>query len=229
MNSPIVYRLRPGRVALILGLITAVLVIVHVAAMQFIFNDDLGLSDRWGVDYWHLSIFDLDEEASFGTWFSVVILLIAGRLLVAQAKLLRAQADTSHVWWLVLGIGFHFLSIDEVVGMHELVNTLMEETPWTVLAFWIVALVGLSYLPFLWRYRWRTAGLFLLAGAIYVGGAVGVEHWTDADVNSLHYNMWTTLEEGMEMAGVIVFIYALLDFMPGAGLRALQIELSAES
>ncbi len=74
------------------------------------------------------------------------------------------------------------------------------------------------------------AGLFLLAGAIYAGGAVGVEHWTGADVNSLHYNMWTTLEEGMEMAGVVVFIYALLDFMPGSGDGggSLRLELSSD-
>ena len=56
---------------------------------------------------------------------------------------------------------------------------------------------------------------------------MGVEHFTGADVNSLHYNMWTTLEEGMEMAGVIVFIYALLDYMPGERNDTLQLELSA--
>ena len=56
---------------------------------------------------------------------------------------------------------------------------------------------------------------------------MGVEHFTGGEVNSLHYNMWTTLEEGMEMAGVIVFIYALLDYMPGARADMLQLELRA--
>ena len=227
MKTPTIYRLRPGRVALHLGLIAGVLAVVHIVAMQIIFNDKLGLADRWGLEYWHLSIFDLDEEASFGTWFTVVILLIAGRLLLARARVLRAEADPWHLWWLILGIGFHILSLDEVVGMHELLNTIMEDTPWTVVGFWILGIVGLSYLPFLWQYRWRAAGLFLLAGAIYAGGAVGVEHFTGADVNSLHYNMWTTLEEGMEMAGAIVFIYALLDYMPGERNDTLQLELSA--
>ena len=134
---------------------------------------------------------------------------------------------TRGICGLILGIGFHILSLDEVVGMHELLNTIMEDTPWTVVGFWIVGIVGSSYLPFLWQYRWRAVGLFLLAGAIYAGGGVGVEHFTGAEVNSLHYNMWTTLEEGMEMAGVIVFIYALLDYMPGARNDTLQLELSA--
>ena len=228
MSNSTAYRLGPARVGITLGVIAAVLAIVHVIAMQIIFNDDLAFADRVGLEYWHLSIFDLDEEASFGTWYSAVILLVASRLLLAQTRVLRAEADKWHPWWLLLGIGFLILSVDEVVGMHELLNSLMEDAPWTVVGFWIVGLVGLSYIPFLWQYRWRAAGLFLLAGAIYVGGAVGVEHWTGSDVNSLHYNMWTTLEEGMEMAGVIVFIYALLDFMPGAD-RTLRLELSSDT
>ncbi len=229
MKNLTAYRLRPARVAVTLSVIAAVLAIIHVVAMQIIFNDEWALSEKWGVQYWHLSIFDLDEEASFGTWFSAVILLIAGRLLLVQARRLRADADAWHVWWLTLGIGFHVLSIDEVVGTHELLNTVMEDKPWTVVGFWIVAVVGLAYLPFLWRYRWRAAGLFLLAGALYAGGAVGVEHWTGAEVNSLHYNMWTTLEEGMEMAGVIVFIYALLDFIPAKGDGGLRLDLTSEA
>ena len=86
----------------------------------------------------------------------------------------------------------------------------------------------MSYLPFLWHYRWRTAVLFFVAGLIYGGGAVGVEHFTDADVNSLHYNMWTALEEGMEMTGVIVFIYAMLDHMRGTPDRIVRVEMGLE-
>ena len=85
--------------------------------------------------------------------------------------------------------------------MHEWLNSMMEETPWTVVGFPILVLVALAYLPFLWHYRGRTAWLFLLAGAIYGGGAVRVEHFTDSEVNSLHYNMWTALEEGIDSAG----------------------------
>ncbi len=125
----------------------------------------------------------------------------------------------------MLGLAFVFLSIDEVVGMHELMSTLMEENPWTVVGFPVLAVVGLSYLPFLWCYRGRTVLLFVLAGLIYGGGAVGVEHFTDAEVNSLHYNMWTALEEGMEMFGVIVLIYAALDFMQGDAAVAVTVEV----
>lgn len=222
------YSLRAERVALTLGAVAAVLIVAHLLTMQANFNPALGLKERFGFEYWHLAIFDLDEEESFGTWFSSGILLVAAALLLHQARVLRIQGETWHRWWLVLGIGFCVLSMDEVVGMHEYVNTLLEDTPWTVFGFWIFALVALAYLPFLWHHRWRTTALFLLAGLVYGGGAVGVEHFTDSQVNSLHYNMWTALEEGMEMTGVILFIYAILDHMRGVADRVVRIEVGIE-
>jgi len=69
--------------------------------------------------------------------------------------------------------------------------------------------------------------LFVVAGLIYGGGAVGVEHYTDSEVNSLHYNMWTALEEGMEMYGVIVLIYAVLDFMRRSSVSTVTVEVGS--
>lgn len=228
MRPLVAYPLRAERVAFFLGAIMAALVVMHVAAMQANFNPALGLKERFGFHYWQIAFFDLDEEESFGTWFNSGILLIAAALLVHQARVVRAKGAPWHAWWLVLGLGFCFLSIDEVAGMHEMMSTMMEETPWTVVGFPILALVGLSYLPFLWHLRWRTGLLFLLAGAIYGGGAVGVEHFTDREANSLHYNMWTALEEGMEMLGVILFIYALLDHMRGTPDGELRVEVGLD-
>jgi hypothetical protein len=228
MKTLAAYPLRAERVAFTLGAIMAILVIVHILAMQANFNPALGLKERFGFEYWHLSVFDLDEEESFGTWFSVGILAMAAALLLNQGRILKAKGGGWHRSWLVLGIGFCVLSIDEVVGMHEYVNTLMADTSWTVIGFPILLIVALVYLPFLWHHRWRTALLFLLAGAIYGGGAVGVEHFTDSAVNSLHYNMWTALEEGMEMSGVIVFIYAILDLMRGHPDRTIRVEVGLE-
>lgn len=223
MNGPWEYQLRPKRVAAVLACIAAVLLALHLVAMQANFNESLGLKERFGFHYWQLAMFDLDEEESFGTWFSSGLLLAAGILLIHIARATRGEPGNWDRWWLALGLGFCVLSIDEAVGVHELVNTMMDETSWTVLAFPILGAVLIAYVPFLWHYRGPMAVAFLIAGAIYTGGAVGVEHFTDAQVNSLHYNMWTALEEGMEMGGVIWFIYALLDFMRGASGRAVQL------
>jgi hypothetical protein len=225
MKPLAVYSLRAERVALTLSAVVAGLVVIHVLAMQANFNPALGLKERFGFHYWQLAVFDLDEEESFGTWFNSGILLVAAVLLMNQARIVRAESGAWYRSWWVLGIGFVFLSVDEIAGMHEFMNTMMGDTPWTVVGFPILVLVALAYLPFLWHHRGRTALLLLLAGAIYGGGAVGVEHFTDSDVNSLHYNMWTALEEGMEMMGVIVLIYALLDYMRGTPDRTVLVEV----
>ena len=219
------HNLRPEQVALRLIIVLAILLIVHVLAMQANFNDALGIKERFGFHYWQIAFFDLDEEESFGTWFNSGLLFIAALLAIHRSRVLRAQEEPWHRWWLILGIGLCVLSMDEIAGMHELLNSMMGDIPWTVVGAPILALVGLSYLPFLWAHRWRTGLLFLLAGAIYGGGAVGVEHFTDSEVNSLHYNMWTALEEGMEMFGVIVFIYAVLDHVRGSPDQVVRIEV----
>lgn len=197
---------------LLLASIAVALVVVHLIAMQLNFNPEIGLKQYLGFHYWHLAIFDLDEEESFGTWFSAVILLYAGRLLLSIASQERIDGQLWHAWWWLLAIGFHLLSIDEVVGIHEYLNTVFKPEDWTSTGFVIVFFIALAYMPFLWSYRWRLSRMFLIAGLVYVGGVIGVERWSGEDVNSLSYNMITALEEGMEMAGVIIFIHALLDY-----------------
>ena len=81
------YALRAERVAFTLGTAAAVLVVVHVLAMQANFNPDLGLKERFGFHYWQLAFFDLDEEESFGTWFSSGILLMAAVLLLGSVAI----------------------------------------------------------------------------------------------------------------------------------------------
>jgi hypothetical protein len=213
--------LRPARIVRRLAVIAAALGLVHLVAIWIYYG---GVVDRQklGLQYWHISIFDLDEEASFGTWFSAVILLYAGQLLWRHARARRALEDTWAGWWFVLAVGFHVLSVDEVAGMHEYLNTLFKSMPWTTWGAAVSLLVALAYLPFLWHHRWRTSLLFVLAGAIYLGGAVGVERATDwyekaDELNTLSYNLWTDVEELLEMYGVILFLFAILDHMRRVG------------
>jgi hypothetical protein len=192
------------------ALVAAGLAMAHVIVMFLHYREFIGYED-----WVHVAFFDLDEEESFGTWFSAVLLLYAGRLLLWQARSADAEGDPHYRAWLVLAIGFHFLSIDEVVGIHEYINTVVENTRWTTFAAVLVAFLGLAYLPLLRALPSKIRFLFILAALIYVGGAVGVERATDwYDVHdlldTLAYNLWTAVEETMEMAGVILFIYALL-------------------
>ena len=213
MKSTLSIHLDTKRTTLTLVAIMSALLGAHLLALQANFNEALGWKDALGFEYWQIAIFDLDEEESFGTWFSAAILLFAAILLISVASSLRSKADNMYRWWLILGLGFALMSIDEIVGLHELLNTLNEGSVWTVGGFYFVLASGICFLPFLWHYRWRSSGLFLVAGVIYVTGAVGIEHYSGTDLNSLRYNMLTGLEEGLEMAGIILAIYTTLDFV----------------
>ena len=162
-------------------------------------------------------LLDLDEEQSFGTWFTVVILLFAARLLLLQARRLRKAKLPRHMAWRILGLGFCFLSLDEVVGLHETLNTLTDFS-WTLPGAVVAAIVGFIYIPFLNHLPSRTRLLFILSGAIYVGAAVGIESatdWYDDEdlLDTLEYNLTTVVEEALEMTGVILFIHAILAHM----------------
>ena len=84
----------------------------------------------------------------------------------------------------------------------------------------VVTIIGLSYLRFLGALPPRTRWQFLRAGAVYVGGALGVElvlaWWTDrvGDKNFV-YALIDLVEESMEMIGVGLFLLALLEYLGG--------------
>ena len=201
------------RVGLFLFWIAAGLVLAHIVSVVVWYRDLLPIEE-----WLYISFFDLDEEESLGTWFSALILFGAGQLALLQSRYAKHQAQGWYWCWLLLAIGFHILSLDEVAGFHEFVNTIVENTHWTTFGAIIVLVVAAAYLPFLLALPARTRWLFVLSGAIYVGGAVGVEWATlwyeeNDQLNTLAYNLWNALEEGMEMGGVVLFIYALLDFI----------------
>jgi hypothetical protein len=173
-----------------------------------------------------MSHFDVTTESSIPTWYSSFALLLACVVLalIARAKYLERNRWRMH--WLVLCLLFLGLSIDEIAMGHEMVNTAMSWVvdghglffnPWVIPAAIFVGVVGLSYLPFLLHVERRSAVLFLLAGALYVGGALGIdglggdlaEHFGS---HSIQVNTSECIEELFEMLGQLLFIYALLDY-----------------
>jgi len=176
-------------------------------------------------------MFNVDGEENVPTWFSGAILLLSSGLLLAIAGTRRREGARDVLYWYGLAIGFAFLSLDEIAGLHETINTVIEMT-WAIPAAVLVGVVGLAYVPFLIHLPARTRWLFLEAGAAYVSGAVLAELLTDQffltgqSPDTLAYNLLTAVEEGLEMMGVVLFIHALLGYMREEG-RTVTIALEA--
>ena len=86
---------------------------------------------------------------------------------------------------------------------------------WVIPAAILVSVFVLSYRRFLEDLPRITRFRFIRAGAVFVGGAMGVElilgYWTELHgIDNLGYALIDWVEETMEMAGVGLFISALV-------------------
>ena len=172
-------------------------------------------------------LFYLDLESNVPTWYSSFGLAAAAVVLglIAMVKLARHDAYRRH--WAFLSGLFWLLSIDEVAMIHELpIDPLRERFhttgllyyPWVIFGLLFVGLVGISLLGFLRHLPAPTRNGFLLAGLVFVGGAIGVEMLSGVQADlcgeeNLTYAMITTVEEFMEMTGVVILIYFALRYL----------------
>ena len=193
-----------------LAIFVAALLVIHLGLQTV---NHLHHEVPWDL---HL-VFDVDEEPTVPTWYSSAALLLASYLLFFIAGHERRVGSKDAAHWLGLAIGFAWLSLDEIAALHEVLNTFID-VEWTIYGAIVVAIVGILYVPFLLRlgaaHRWR----FLVAGAVYVGGAVVVEHLTGPryfhyDMDTMPYAVATAIEEGLEMYGIVLFLRALLIWM----------------
>ncbi len=158
-------------------------------------------------------LFDVDEENNLPTWFSGFLLGVTSFWVWIAAEDKRRTSDRWWIHWKALALGFFVLSIDEIAGLHESFNTVTDAT-WAIPGGILALLVGLTFFSFLWSLPTATRNAFFLGGCIFVGGAVGVEIiGAPMDADTMTYNLTTVVEEGMEMAGVLLFLMALLQYM----------------
>jgi hypothetical protein len=214
------------RCAVVIGLMVVVLVAASVGASLFSFvtlEDPFLREVRESVT----RLVWADGEGNIPAWFSASLLLFSASLLGVIAIVRRQQRSGDAGYWLVLALIFGFLSLDETAQLHELSIRPLREGfhasgffyyPWIVPAGICVAVLGLGYSGFLAGLAARTRWLFLLAGTLFVGGALGVEAVSGMQASihgeqNLTYHLIIALEELLEMAGLVVFIYALLDYM----------------
>ena len=96
-------------------------------------------------------IFDVDEEDSFPTWFSAMLLLLTSVSLWVNARTLQSSDSSLVERWYLLSVGFLLLSIDEIAGMHETLNSIdmMGDMSWTIPGAIVAGLAGLYFVPFL--------------------------------------------------------------------------------
>lgn len=185
-----------------------------------------------GTRYAFIQRFNLDGEGTIGSWFSQVILLTAAVLLFLIFRLARKLNNKDSKYWGMLSVIFVYLSIDEAVALHEMAVEPVRQRlgieggylyfAWIIPALIILALAGVLFLRFWRRLPRRTRYMFIVSLGIYLAGAVGVEmisanyHGTPGAFFSMYGSFWMIsflVEECLEMLGVSLFIWSLLDYI----------------
>lgn len=177
-------------------------------------------------------LFDVDQENNLPTWFSGFLLLTASALLWFRAPKRPGEAGAGSGYWYALAVGFLLLSVDEVAGIHESINSAIVMT-WAIPGGIAALVIGLAFIPFLIRLSRRTALLFALAGVTYLAGAAGIEIIGNSLVgqrlgDTLQYDLWTLAEESLEMLGIILFLDTLLRDMRGPSAGSVQASLEID-
>ena len=172
-----------------------------------------------------LRLFDVNKEANLPAWFSSSVLLICALVLWSTARVKSAVGDRFARHWWVLAAAFLYLSLDELISLHEATSSIIRSRlgvgeegalsqAWVLLAAPLVLLFALVYLRFLIHLPARVMFLTVAAGCTYVAGALGME-LPGAYVRgtrgseSFTYAVMTTIEEALEMLGAVVFLYAM--------------------
>jgi len=219
-------RIDARKTAVTLLIVAIVLIMLHVGGMLSRYV--LGHGRLLGV----IDTFNVNHENNVPTFFSAFLLLSCAALLAVVARKPDQTARDARYWrWLALI--FLFLALDEDASIHELwTGPIQYLLPMDGMFYfaWIIPygigllLIGLVYLRFMFRLREPTRRLAILAGSLYVAGALGFEMiggWYLSEFGDdvdFPYSIIVAGEEFLEMCGSILFLYALLGYL-GDGLR----------
>ncbi len=211
----------PRRVLRFLLAIAGALLLGHalVTLAEFGFGRDLVLGFR--------RLLDFTGEGNAPAWYSSLLFLIGSALLAVVWRVRSAEGDRFRHHWAGLALVFLFLALDEAAAVHEqLIDPVRDAlgTGGALLHAWIIpygvalVLLFVVYVPFLRALPARTLRLMLVAGAIYVAGAIGMEMiggyaWDRHPVRGVSIIAIMAVEETLEMVGLAIFAYALLDHL----------------
>jgi hypothetical protein len=214
-------------VARLLAIAIACLIAAHMAVHVAHFG--FGHDHLFGLN----ALFDMNREANAPTWYSGAVFLATAAALAMVSAAKRRQGDRFQRHWAVLALAFVYLSFDELTQVHERWGDLLNgplaswrgrevlggvlRNLWVLPAGVIAAIVGLSYLRFLAHLPRVTRTLFVASGVTFVGAAVGMEMLGasySAAGGRYHpgFMVFVTIEEGLEMTSIAVFLYAVLTY-----------------
>ena len=173
-------------------------------------------ADTAGTRYWLLAL-----ERNPSTWFSAALLAACGVAAWAAGQG-RADATTWNAVAAILGV----MSLDEVATFHERLAAVpavpgIGSRGWAGAGLLIAGVVAYRLRHWVLALEGALITAFVLGGALFVTGAVGFEviSGNHQATNGSDSTYWTlaTVEENLELLGVLVVLRGLLDHLARRG------------
>ena len=180
--------------------------------------------------YGFIPLFNLDSEKNLPSFFSMLILISSSALLTIITILEKKRTTAYAYHWKILAFGFLYMACDEAFSFHEKLTVPIRAMfgghqtgffyfAWVIPGIALVIFLAFYFTNFLLHLSANSRRIFLLAGSIYLAGALGMEliggHYAELHGRSdLIYLACMTIEESAEMIGVIIFIEGYWNISP---------------
>ncbi len=192
------------------------------------------MKQHWGAEtlsQWHLwgltQKFNFDSADSLPNFFQTTTMLLSTLWLWLITKVKQSGQDEFTNYWRVLTATFFLLALDETTNLHTMTAKPLRELlqasnflyfTWVVWGIAFALLFVAAYYKFLRALPARMRNQLLWAGAIFLSGAVGMEMvggqlHTVYGIESAIVAAAAILEEVLEMIGILLFNYALLNYL----------------
>ena len=172
-----------------------------------------------------IALLDVGDEVSIGTWFETLLFACAALALLFGGR----ATSTFRSRWYVLAAVMMLLSIDEAASMHERLGSGLRDVVgasgilyyvWVIPALVFVAILAVYEIPWLRSLPPTTARRVVVAGALFVAGAAFLELAAGPEAeakgtDTLLSISLTGVEELLEMIGLSLFIFAIVDHLSG--------------
>jgi len=172
-------------------------------------------------------LFHVADEANMTSFFSSLLLLFSAILLALIARWKSGLGDPFKRHWAILSGIFFYICLDEACAIHEItikpLRSLFGATgffyySWVIIAIPLLILLAVMYFRFVFSLPPKTRLIVIVAGSLFVSGALGFEmlggYYQDKKVGNLDiYPFLITIEELLENVGIVVFIYGLTSYM----------------
>ncbi len=223
----------PKRFILFISVIAIILILLSLSGQfyRFFFNE--------GKETFITKLFNLDCEWNIPTYFSSVLLFSCSVMFILISRTFK-ESNYSYIKnWVILGSTFLVMSIDEVLQFHEKLNATIRGTlhthgffyfGWLIPAGIFILLFLIYNIRFYISLKPKFQYLFFLSGFIYVLGVyvmemVGGKFFSLYGENNFGYAILTTIEESLEIFGIIILLYTLFTYIKEE-LRGINIHIS---